>query len=796
MSAKKLFNAGYVDLVSVIPPGAELSPLSKVKPESAGKAPGRKNAQGRWVGYGWQTEVCTEHDAAKMDLEKANVGLKANYYPGVDIDCTDEAVSAIIEKLSLQHLGTAPVRVGQAPKRLLMYRTEEPFGRMRLWFRVGGKQHLVEVLGEGQQYVVSGTHPRTQKPYVWTWGEKEVAYPPIKPSKLTVITKEQVGMFLAAVQDELDMFDIQCQREGSGNLADKRTTPQESLKARDLDQLAYAVSLIPNDTPSREDYIKMGYAIKAASQEDEERGFQIFQEWCDRWVDGTNDPIGVRLDWDRMHPPYEIGVDWIYDQAAAYGFNVAATEFDALELEDEDDEDVAAAELSDVWVTEQFLRKHGASVKWVPSWGKFLFWNGQCWRKDEVLKVPGLIVTVCKEVADRLMREGSNDRERAANAKKAVAICSARTIQAVQSLLKLEPSIITQAEVMDADPWVLGTPGGTVDLKTGEILTSEPMRFVSKLAAVTPIYRQNAPIWKAFLKEATGGDAELEAYLQRLAGYCLTGLVSEHTLAFLWGPGGNGKSVFVNTISGILGEYAKVAPMETFTASLNDRHPTELAGLQGARMVSASETQEGRAWDEAKVKAITGGDHISARYMHQDFFTYQPTFKLVFLGNHKPEIRNLDEAMRRRFHLVPFTIKPAVVDRMLSDKLKGEWPAIFGWMVEGVLAWQKDGLAAPKAVLEATQEYFDDEDPVGRFMAERCVFVDEGGALLKDIYDVWLEWCADNGEKRISNKRFAQLLLGKGYPKVRQPGSGLTIVEGLALRSDAMSFVTRNLATI
>lgn len=780
MTAKKLFDAGFTDLVSVIPPGAELSPMSKVKPESAGKAPGRKNAQGRWVGYAWQTHECTDADVAEMDAAGANIGMKAGRYPGVDIDCTDEAIALMIENLAKQHLGDAPVRVGQAPKRLMMYRASEPFGRMRLWFRVAEKQHLIEVLGEGQQYVVSGIHPRTQKPYRWTYGTAERDYPPLRPAKLTEITKDKVATFLQAVENELDLFDITCQREGTGNVADKRTTPQESLKARDLDQLALAVSLIPNETPSREDYIRMGYAIKAASQEDEERGYQIYLEWCLKW-EGGNDPLTVRLDWDRMHPPYEIGADWLYDQAAQYGFNGAQAEFEAIEAEPEADGDVDAAELSDIWVTEQFLAKHGNAVRWVPAWGKFMTWNGQCWSRDEMQRVPSMIIGVCKEIADRLLRSGSNDKEKAANQKKAVSVCSASTVAAVQTLLKMEGQIVVNAEVMDADPWVLGTPGGTVDLKTGEILSAEPMRNISKLVYVTPVYRQGAPIWFDFLKTATNGDEMLQAYLQRLAGYCLTGVTSEQTLSFLWGPGGNGKSVFVNTVVGIMGEYAKVAPMETFTASLGDRHPTELAGLQGARLVTASETQEGRGWDEAKVKAITGGDKITARYMHRDFFTFDPTFKLVFLGNHKPTIGNLDDAMRRRFHMVPFTVKPPVVNRQLFDQLKQEWPAILGWMIEGCLEWQKVGLNPPEAVLAATREYFEEEDPFGRWIEERTMAGE--GALIAELYADYELWCTDNREKKPSTKRFVQILLSRGYRKGERDGrTGKYPIEGLALK--------------
>ena len=143
-------------------------------------------------------------------------------------------------------------------------------------------------------------------------------------------------------------------------------------------------------------------------------------------------------------------------------------------------------------------------------------------------------------------------------------------------------------------------------------------------------------------------------FLQQIVGYCLTGDTREHALFFIYGPGGNGKSVFLNTVSAIIGDYATTAAMDTFVASKSDRHPTDLAGLRGARLVAASETEEGRAWAEAKIKAITGGDPISARFMRQDFFTYRPQFKLVIVGNHKPVLKNVDDAAERRFNIIPF----------------------------------------------------------------------------------------------------------------------------------------------
>jgi putative DNA primase/helicase len=230
----------------------------------------------------------------------------------------------------------------------------------------------------------------------------------------------------------------------------------------------------------------------------------------------------------------------------------------------------------------------------------------------------------------------------------------------------------------------------------------------------------DCPIWTRFLTESAGGDAELVRFLQQWCGYSLTGAIREHALVFVYGGGGNGKGVFMNTVSGIMGEYATMAAMDTFTASRSDKHPTDLARLKGARLVTASETEKGHSWAEARIKALTGGDKIAARFMRQDFFEFQPQFKLVVIGNHKPVLHNVDDAARRRFNIVPFIRKPETPDRQLEQKLQGEWPAILRWMIEGCLDWQRNGLVRPASVKETTEAYFSDQDLLGQWQAEKC----------------------------------------------------------------------------
>ena len=253
---------------------------------------------------------------------------------------------------------------------------------------------------------------------------------------------------------------------------------------------------------------------------------------------------------------------------------------------------------------------------------------------------------------------------------------------------------------------------------------------------------------------------------------------------FLYGTGANGKSVFVNTLATILGDYAANAPMDTFMETRTDRHPTDMAGLRGARFVAAIETEQGRRWAESKVKSLTGGDKISARFMRQDFFEFFPQFKLFVAGNHKPAIRNIDEAMKRRLHLIPFTITvpPERRDKHLQQKLLAERDGILAWAVQGCLDWQRLGrLDPPQQVVEATEEYFEAEDALGRWLDERCVLDANAKSLTSELFADWKQWAESAGEFAGSQKRFADLLLTRGVEKWRNT-VGLRGFRGVGLK--------------
>jgi putative DNA primase/helicase len=358
---------------------------------------------------------------------------------------------------------------------------------------------------------------------------------------------------------------------------------------------------------------------------------------------------------------------------------------------------------------------------------------------------------------------------------------SANAIAGVERLARCDPRLAAPGDQFDCDLWLLNTPGGTVELKTGRMREHRPGDYITKITAVSP--GGACPQWRTFIDEITARDRDLAAFIQRGVGYALTGSTQEQCLLFFYGSGANGKSVLLNTVSSILNDYHTTAPIETFTASTNERHPTELATLRGARLVTAIETEEGRRWDETKIKTLTGGDRIAARFMRQDFFQFLPQFKLIIAGNHKPALRTVDEAIRRRLHLVPFTVTvpPERRDKNLSEKLKAEWPGVLQWMIEGCLAWQREGLNPPAAVRHATAEYLEAEDDLATWIGDCCLCDLDAWGGSSELYASWCGWAKTAGAPTSSQRAFVQKLEGRFKPHRTANGRGFV---GLKVKND------------
>ena len=426
------------------------------------------------------------------------------------------------------------------------------------------------------------------------------------------------------------------------------------------------------------------------------------------------------------------------------------------ESDDEDGDDVLPVAFTEDALAAAFTNQHAADWRFVAGWGHWLVWTGCRWERESTLLAYDLARHICR-AATAACR----------TAKLRAKLSAAATVSAVERLARADRHHAATTEVWDRDPWLLNTPGGVIDLRTGNSSPHDRAAAMTKITQAAPL--GDCPVWRAFLATVTGGDLHLQAYLQRVAGYCLTGVTTEHALFFLYGTGANGKSVFANTLTAILGDYATVAAMDMFMATTSERHPTDMAGLRGARVVTSIETEQGRRWAESKLKALTGGDKITARFMRQDFFEFIPQFKLLVAGNHKPAIRNVDEAMKRRLHMVPFTITipPAKRDKQLPERLLAERDGILAWAVEGCLAWQRTGLMAPPAVMAATDEYFEAEDAFGRWLDERCELGANNTEVTAALYADWKVWAEANGEFVGSIKRFAENLTNRSFESCR-----------------------------
>jgi putative DNA primase/helicase len=410
---------------------------------------------------------------------------------------------------------------------------------------------------------------------------------------------------------------------------------------------------------------------------------------------------------------------------------------------------------------------------------RWFVWTGSRWQEDPTSRAFDYARTLSREISAAQSASVQKGAGRAAFAR------------GVEQLAQADQRIAVTSDAWDGDPFLLGTPSGTVDLRSGELRPARREDMITRLTAIAPAETAECARWREFLADATGGDAGHIRFLQQWLGYCLTGDTTEHALAFLYGGGGNGKGVFMNTAKALLGDYAKAAAMDVFMAAHGERHPEELASLRGARMVTASETEEGRRWAEARVKTLTGGDPIRARFMRENSFEFKPTFKLTFSGNHAPAIQNLDDAIRRRFNILPFNRKPAKPDPDLEEKLRAEWPAILRWAIDGCLDWRANRLARPAAVREATAEYFSEQDVFTTWLEERCDVdpantnkFEGSGRLFED----WSSYAKSVGEPAGNIKTFGGRLRQKGFERQQIRAINTKGYRGLRLKDQAEGY--------
>lgn len=425
--------------------------------------------------------------------------------------------------------------------------------------------------------------------------------------------------------------------------------------------------------------------------------------------------------------------------------------------------------LTELGNAERIVYFHGKNIRYCNEL-EWLIWDGKRWEEDSKRKIEAITAKTLRALYGEA--EATEDKIRKKQLYDWAKKCERRSIR-INSILDVRPMVSVKKKDFDSFKFLFNCDNGVINLKTGELRPHDRNLLLTKMSPIPYEKDADCPNWIKFLESiflTTAGDPdhELIEYLQKAIGYSLTGVTKEQIMFFLFGNGRNGKSTFINVIQDILGDYARQTNSDTFLKKKNESGiNNDVARLDGARFVSAVESEEGQQLSEALVKQITGGEKMSARFLRQEYFEFTPEFKVFFTTNHKPIIKGGDNGIWRRIKLIPFTvtIPEEKIDADLPEKLKREMPGILRWVVDGCLKWQKEGLKDPKAIKNATQGYREDMDILGPFLNENCTIHEEATIEAKILYENYKKWCFQNDEIDLKNRSFYRQLEVRGFKK-------------------------------
>ncbi|MGC1864482.1 MAG: phage/plasmid primase, P4 family [Methylocystis sp.] len=384
----------------------------------------------------------------------------------------------------------------------------------------------------------------------------------------------------------------------------------------------------------------------------------------------------------------------------------------------------------------------------------WLVFNSKRWKRDET----GTVLKYAMEVAHNIKNEvfyKLGDTEKLARSRHAERSGSRHAIDAMVHLA--QPMFTIAGEMLDRDKFLLSVENGTIDLRTGELRPHVPADLITKIAPITYDPLAECPTFLRVINWITRGDRDFKRYLWRVFGYSLTGDITEQSFFFVIGPGRTGKSLLANVLRELLGEFGLQASMDSFLVKQYDNAiPADIARLRGARVVVANEANFDRQIDEAKIKTMTGGDPLLARFMRQNFFEFMPEFKLILIANDFPRVRLNSEAFWRRVRVVPVDrkIPASQVDPDLMDKLRAELPGVLAWAVRGCLSWQQNRLPMPEAIRAATDRWKIFADVIKRFVTNCCELDPQAEVSASEIYARYRDWCGEHKESPQSQAGF------------------------------------------
>jgi putative DNA primase/helicase len=433
------------------------------------------------------------------------------------------------------------------------------------------------------------------------------------------------------------------------------------------------------------------------------------------------------------------------------------------------------SQCTDTMNATRFARQHGEGLRYVSGWG-WMVYDSTRWQRDET----GAAMRRAKRTARSIYTEAGNtdDAEQAKRlAAWATASLSRNRLDAMQALAQSE--LPARTDAFDKDPMLLNVTNGTLSLQTLELRPHRAGDQITHIAGAPYDPAARCPLWLKFLDRIMDHDQDMIAFLQRMAGYSLTGNTTEHAFFFLYGTGRNGKSTFTETLSAALGDYAGRVRSDTLLTKRDSAIPNDLASLSGARMVIASELPEGRRLDEPLIKDLTGGDTVKVRFLHREYFEFRPQAKILIFGNHRPTVKGTDEGMWSRVRLVPFTVTIPEAERnpKLAVELRGELAGIMAWAVAGCKAWQAGGLKPPAKVKAATAAYRGDQDTLAQFLTEVCVMEPQAKIKSSVLYDMYKAWAAQDA---MTQNEFGRRLSERGIERDRATG-GHRLWKGIRL---------------
>lgn len=444
---------------------------------------------------------------------------------------------------------------------------------------------------------------------------------------------------------------------------------------------------------------------------------------------------------------------------------------------------------SDADRASRFVDRFSDRIRYVPEWKRWIVFDGSRWQARDDGGLTRLSVKLASEILRQFdgSRSGPGAEEEIKRlSKEAQSFSNAGKVEAMAAFARCDQRVVASPSDIDADPWVVGAPNGVVDLRNGTMTPHSPDRIITRFLGCDFNPTATAPTWTAFLERVIP-DVEVRVYLQKAAGYSLTGVTTEHHFVFLYGTGANGKSTFLETLSGVFADYAhRAAESLLYSADRGVTPPDVVAEVAGVRLLLGSETREGARLNEGAIKDLTGGDTLRGARKYEHGFRFKPVAKLWIAGNHRPAIRGNDDGIWRRVRLVDFPVQipEAERDPGLPARLMTEGPGILNWLIAGCLAWQRDGLKAPTTVQASVADYRQDEDVLGDFLSERTEPFPSASVSHSNLFQSYQGWCESGGIRyALSNRVLAKRLRERGW--VEGDGTrGAKIWRGVRLLTD------------